>query len=123
MKEIKHSSGHGSLIYFTCDVGSERFFCWLNNYSDQAKENIKQLKKMGLEEVIVLSDLFVDDEAKNQGIGKGLLTDFLFNNQCKNVVLVADAFGSNHVNLESWYSRYGFKTVVGLIAGPLMVKS
>jgi N-acetylglutamate synthase-like GNAT family acetyltransferase len=122
MKELKHISGKGTLLYFSCEISGEEFLQWLTNYSNHVKSNISHLQRLGLEDVIVINDLFVDTEAKGQGIGKSLLIEFLGRHSNKKIILIAEAFGSNDINLEEWYSRYGFKTVLGVVAGPLMLK-
>lgn len=122
MNELKHLSGKGTLLFFSAEIGSDKFFQWLDQYSYNTEKQVSLLKSQGFDSVIIINDISVDDDAKSKGIGKALLVEFISKNPNSKIVLVAEAFGTNAVNLEEWYSRYGFKTIERVNAGPLMIR-
>lgn len=72
--------------------------------------------------IVVLKDLWVEEEYRGEGYGSSLLVDFLRDVRdrgWRHVYLVADVTEANEVDLVMWYEGYGFEEIEG--AGGFMV--
>lgn len=121
MIELKHDAAQ--LLAFDCSIESDKFKSWVMQYvnEDQFEAVLLALKSRALDQVIILQDLEVPYELKGKGIGTKLLKEFLQTYKQHDIILIAEAFGTNLVNLESWYGKYQFQTVCPTMAGPLML--
>lgn len=110
------------LFAFETTLLSEEFAAWLTQYcnEDQIPPIMEYLKLRGVTDFVILRDIEVAIPDQGKGLGKILLKRFL-DQSSKPIVLVADSFGSNLMNLESWYTRNKFETFGKTVAGPIML--
>lgn len=67
--------------------------------------------------IVVLKDLWVEEEYRGEGYGSSLLVDFLRDVRdrgWRHVYLVADVTEANEVDLVMWYEGYGFEEIEGV---------
>lgn len=109
------------------DVGG--YDCLLSDGSDfsEIEDYFSMMRELGVfrEHVkenydggglVVLKDLWVDDEYRGEGHGSALLVDFLGfvrDRGFSHVYLIADEAVSNEIDLADWYAGYGFEHVEG----------
>lgn len=98
----------------------------LMNWAEKEKlsTDIKEeLSKLPLP-VAILKNVWVDEEARGQGIGSELMFKFFDEAEAaSSFVLIADSEQSQSqgFNLTKWYEGYGFEIIGESGAGPVMV--
>lgn len=77
--------------------------------------------------IAILTNMYVNEEERGNGIGTFLLLNFIenaVNKHAEAIVLVADTADTNQFNLVSWYEDYGFEIYYGdKNSFPVMVKT
>lgn len=99
----------------------------LQNYlEEQRRDGAVSAIQTAYEKVAILTNMYVEEEGRGNGIGSGLLENFIDNATVKGaeaIVLVADTVETNMFDLVEWYETYDFKLLYGeRDKCPVMVK-
>lgn len=105
------ASGEG----YVCGVKDVNWVNYLENHQKFAEiEELHTLfNQLNLNTVAVISNIYVEDNCRNQGFGTKIL-DTLYNElllESDVIILIADTLESNVIDLVKWYSGYDFKLV------------
>ena len=122
--EIDLSLDEGSLFGYVVDTRE----CNLKNWLEDI-EQVDQLDtiRSSYDRVAIIKNIWVDEDARGQGIGTSLLDDALYEaelNGAQAVLLEADTSEDNRFNLVSWYKDFEFDIISKQDETyPLMLKS
>jgi len=118
----------GILIYFETSIKSQEFAQFLSELlEDEIRFGIiNWLAHKKINNLIVLKNIYVPIDSRNQKIGKYLIENFLKNHSNEKILTVVDNLESRAegFNLEQWYIKYdfaptGFKT----LSGPIFIRA
>jgi GNAT superfamily N-acetyltransferase len=89
----------------------------LKNYMEKQRipETVSIIREM-FERIAILTNMYVNEVHRGEGIGTSLLEQFIENASAKNaqaIILVADTADSNEFELVNWYENYGFYIIYG----------
>jgi GNAT superfamily N-acetyltransferase len=109
------------------NIKDPEFLRYLEDHSekDAVEQVLLELSRKNIKDLVVLNNLFVEKKSRGSGIGKKLLSEFLYKHKNSNVLLICDEFESQStgIRLVSWYEKHGF-FVLGkrAVSGPVMIK-
>ena len=132
---LKASAIAGSNYYRSFSYGEEGDFgldgyrsddlSQLNNYLLKFNVTGNELKLPKFEKFAILTNMWVDEDVRGEGLGTEMLDNFLHDVKDVDIIfLIADAQETQKkgFNLEKWYASKKFKKIKDTSAGALMVK-
>lgn len=118
---FKSELSQGQIIHKKYDIRSEYFLDFLNSFLNE-EESMKVKRffiKKNQFKIVLLDSIFVPPDSRGDKSGSLILQDFLSITNYP-IILIADR-ENRTINLEKWYSSYGFKKVLNTSLGPFMI--
>lgn len=118
----------GSITGYITSLSEENFLTYLDEHCHlEVKEKVVNYLQqlLGNQEFTLLKNLYVEDEARNQGVGTKLMKMFLDRSHGP-IVLICDNLESQQIgfNLKDWYlNNWSFQeTGITTVSGPILIR-
>lgn len=100
---------------FNFDICSSKEDYWKNYLKKELSKTdssyvINKLKNMNIK-ILMVGDLYIEDKDRGKGMGKSLINK-IYEYDFDIALMVCDSYGENNFDLEKWYQRLGFKTII-----------
>jgi GNAT superfamily N-acetyltransferase len=124
MKKIEINIDKSNIFGNILTIDSYEFYEYFSAFfDDKIFLDIKSwLKLSDINEFALIRNVFVDEDNRNKGVGKKLVSDFIGQTNNLPILLLAGA-DEEDFNLTDWYIKLGFTlTKFSCTDGPIMIK-
>lgn len=111
---------NSTFSFTTCSSNENEWKTYLKKELSKEDANfiIRKIEKLNIK-ILMVGDLFIDKAERGNGHGKKLINK-IYEYDFDIALMVCDSFGENTFDLESWYKRLGFTTIIDS-ANPFMI--